>query len=92
MLTQKYHGRRLNQIMKRHPQNTTNMWPYLRQRQNEVAFWRHAFQNSWVGRYNSLLGIDPLSARLWASADDEKQVVVALRYAVFDSSQSALKH
>ncbi|KAG2101048.1 uncharacterized protein F5147DRAFT_639897 [Suillus discolor] len=80
MLTQKYHGRRLNQIMKRHPQNTTNMWPYLRQRQNEVAFWRHAFQNSWVGRYNSLLGIDPLSARLWASADDEKQVVVALRF------------
>ncbi|KAG1852011.1 hypothetical protein C8R48DRAFT_612006 [Suillus tomentosus] len=80
ILTQKYHGRRLNQIMKRHPQNTTNMWPYLRQRQNEVAFWRHAFQNSWVGRYNSSLGIDPLSARLWASADDEKQVVVALRF------------
>ncbi|KAG1790272.1 uncharacterized protein HD556DRAFT_1242532 [Suillus plorans] len=80
MLTQKYHGRRLNQIMKRHPQNTTNMWPYLRQRQNEATFWRHAFRNSWVGRYNSLLGIDPLSARLWASADDEKQVVVALRF------------
>ncbi|KAG2155813.1 uncharacterized protein EDB93DRAFT_1080161 [Suillus bovinus] len=80
ILTQKYHGRRLNQIMKYHPQNTTNMWPYLRQRQNEVTFWRHAFQNSWVGRYNSSLGIDPLSARLWASADDEKQVVVALRF------------
>jgi hypothetical protein len=49
-----------------------------------VAFWKHAFQNSWIGRYNSSLGIDPLSARLWASVDDEKQVVVALRYAVFD--------
>ncbi|KAG1836361.1 hypothetical protein DFJ58DRAFT_865181, partial [Suillus subalutaceus] len=78
ILTQKYHGRRLNQIMKRHPQNTTNMWPYLRQRQNEMVFWKHAFRNSWVGRYHSSLGIDPLSARLWTSADDEKQVVVAL--------------
>ncbi|KAG2151420.1 hypothetical protein DEU56DRAFT_880080 [Suillus clintonianus] len=80
ILTQKYHGRRLNHIVKSYPQNTTNMWPYLRQRQNEVAFWRHAFQNSFVGRYNSTLGIDPLSTRLWASADDEKQVVVALRF------------
>ncbi|KAG2359486.1 hypothetical protein BDR07DRAFT_1292220, partial [Suillus spraguei] len=80
ILTQKYHGRRLNQIMKHYPQRTTNMWPYLRQRQNEVAFWRHAFRNSWVGRYISSFGIDPLSARLWASADDEKQVVVALRF------------
>ncbi|KAG1818454.1 uncharacterized protein BJ212DRAFT_1345612 [Suillus subaureus] len=79
ILTQKYRGRRLNQIVKHHPQNTTNMWPYLRQRQNEVAFWKHAFQNSWVGKYHSSLGIGPLSARLWASADDEKQVVVALR-------------
>ncbi|KAG1766207.1 hypothetical protein EDD22DRAFT_820186 [Suillus occidentalis] len=78
ILTQQYHGRRLNQIMKCYPQNTTNMWPYLRQRQNEVAFWKHAFQNSFVGRYNSTLGIDPLSAHLWASVDDEKQVVVAL--------------
>ncbi|KAG0703794.1 hypothetical protein DFH29DRAFT_915118 [Suillus ampliporus] len=80
ILTQKYHGRRLNQIMTRYPQNTMNMWPYLRQRQNEVAFWRQAFQDSFVGRYNSTLRIDPLSARLWASPDNEKQVVVALSF------------
>jgi hypothetical protein len=78
--------------MKLYPQNTTNMWPYLRQRQNEVAFWKHAFQNSFVGRYNSTLGIDPLSAHLWASADDERQVIVALRYAVFNQGQSTFKH
>jgi hypothetical protein len=39
-----------------------------------------------------MLGIDPLSAHLWASADDEKQVVVALRYAIFDRGQSTIKH
>lgn len=82
ILAQKYYGRRLDQIKKRHPQNMTNMWPYLRQRQNEVAFWRQAFQNSFVGRYSSALGIEPLSARLWTSPDDEKQVMVALRYAL----------
>jgi hypothetical protein len=78
--------------MKRYPQNMTNMWPYLRQRQNEMSFWRGIFQNSFVGRYISALGIEPLSARLWASPDDEKQVIVALRYVIFDWGQSTVKH
>jgi hypothetical protein len=70
--------------MKRYPQNMMNMWPYLRQRRDEVAFWRRVFQNSFVGRYSSAFGIEPLSARLWTSPDDEKQVTVALRCALFD--------
>ncbi|OJA09603.1 hypothetical protein AZE42_10264 [Rhizopogon vesiculosus] len=92
ILAQKYRGRRLDEIVKRYPQNMTNMWPYLRQRQNEVSLWRRAFQISFIGRYISALGIEPLSARLWASPDDEKQVVVALRYVGFDWGKSTVKH
>lgn len=58
----------------------TNFWPYLRLRMAEVSQRRYAFRQSFLGQYVDSLGYDPLSAHLWTSPDDEKQVDIALRF------------
>lgn len=58
----------------------TNIWPYLRFRTTEVSERRYAFKQSFLGKYTSSMGYDPLSKHVWTSPDDEKQVDVALRF------------
>jgi hypothetical protein len=63
--------------------NRTNLWPYLRQRRAEVAARREAYSLSFLAKF--FHGLEPISisARLWTSPDNEKQVVLALRYLRF---------
>lgn len=80
ILLKDYTGRRLDALLKLHPRNMTNFWPYLRLRRAEVSRRRHVFEQSFLGQYTRSMGCDPLSVRLWAGPDDEKQVDVALRF------------
>lgn len=80
ILSSNYAGRRLDAILKQHPRNMTNFWPYLRFRMAEVSERRHVFKRSFLGQYTESLGYDPLSKHLWTSPNDEKQVGVAIRF------------
>ncbi|KAH7922035.1 hypothetical protein BV22DRAFT_1071174 [Leucogyrophana mollusca] len=78
ILGQRYNGQRLKDVTQQYPQAMTNMWPYLRQRAREVLMRRTAFKSSFLGRYFQTF--DPLSEHLWTSPDNERQVVIALRF------------
>ncbi|CAE6466382.1 unnamed protein product [Rhizoctonia solani] len=60
----------------------TNMWTYLRARRLEVSGRYEAFRGSWLGRFfaTETSGHEPISRRIWTSADDDRQITVALRF------------
>jgi hypothetical protein len=77
LLEQNFNGRRLAHLMLKYPQNTTNMWPYLRQRELEVKIRMQLYKESFLAKYFE--GFDPISERLRTSPDNEKQMIVAIR-------------
>ncbi|KAJ3880015.1 hypothetical protein F5051DRAFT_324835 [Lentinula edodes] len=76
-LARNFSGYRLNRIIHRLPANMMNMWPYLLQRQGEEKFRRRVFEESFLGRVFS--GTSVIAPRLWASPDNDKQIVIAIR-------------
>ncbi|CAE6498930.1 unnamed protein product [Rhizoctonia solani] len=60
----------------------TNMWNYLCARRLEVSSRYDAFRRSWLGRFfaTEMSGHEPISWRIWSSADDDRQITVALRF------------
>lgn len=59
----------------------TNFWPYLRQRKEEVLQRKNAVMSSFL--QSAFRGPSELvSERLWSSPENEKQVTVALRFAL----------
>ncbi|KAL0960606.1 hypothetical protein HGRIS_005638 [Hohenbuehelia grisea] len=77
-LNQMFHGRRLQAMTQKYPVARTNMWPYLRQRQDEALERRRSFDLSFLP--NSLGNPRPISEHLWCSPDHEKQATVAVRF------------
>lgn len=63
--------------MQNYSLSMTNMWPYLRIRQQEVSLRKNVYLRSFMGKF--LKDRNPISERLWMSPDNERQVVVALR-------------
>ncbi|KAJ3815312.1 hypothetical protein F5876DRAFT_30832 [Lentinula aff. lateritia] len=82
-LARNFSGYRLNRIMHRLPVNMMNMWPYLLQRQGEEKFRRRVFEESFLGRVFS--GTSVIAPRLWASPDNDKQIVIAIRHVYLKS-------
>ncbi|KAG6336762.1 hypothetical protein ID866_2331 [Astraeus odoratus] len=80
ILERKYHGRRLDSLFQQYSRNTSNLWPYLRFREREVIERHQAFSKSFLGMFVKSPSFDPMSAHLWSSPDNERQVEVALRY------------
>ncbi|KAH7885373.1 hypothetical protein F5I97DRAFT_1810885 [Phlebopus sp. FC_14] len=80
ILSKKYPGRRLDVVSNRYSPKVTNMWPYLRLRDDEVDYRRQAFKASFLGKFACSLSFDPLFEHLWSSPDDERQVEIALRF------------
>ncbi|OCH90029.1 hypothetical protein OBBRIDRAFT_793741 [Obba rivulosa] len=81
ILKRDFNGARLDAILKHHPQTMTNMWPYLRYRKAEATHCRAAYEASFLAHFNRRAGLScPIARRLWASPDDERQIVVALRF------------
>lgn len=59
----------------------TNMWPYLRVRETEVAERRRAYEASFLGTFMRTRGLlEPITSPLWSSPDDHRQIGMALRY------------
>lgn len=77
VLKQNYNGHRLARFMLKYPQNTTNLWPYLRQRELEVKTRIQAYNESFLAAYFN--GLHPISEGLRTSPDHEHQLVVAVR-------------
>lgn len=80
-----YSGNRLDEIKNNYLQATTNMWPYLRIRQEEASLQRSAYQDSFLGEFYK--DFEPISPRLWKSPDNSKQYEIALRYVLAASLQ-----
>ncbi|RPD62799.1 hypothetical protein L227DRAFT_522666 [Lentinus tigrinus ALCF2SS1-6] len=82
ILTQQYQGRRLqDDVLRKHSQAMTNMWPYLRARQAEVGQRRRVYETSFLARILQRCGLaNPVSSRLWASPDSSKQLLVVIRF------------
>lgn len=79
-LSQYFPGRRSTIAMQDYKLPTTDMWPYLRWREEEVRTRRETFEKSFLGLYLNKKGLGiPISEKLWASLDDERQVVIAIR-------------
>lgn len=77
-LSWSFPGRRLAALFKQYPPTMTNMWPYLRQREQEATARKQTFRDSFLGRALKAKGI---SEHLWTSPDNPKQAVVAVRFA-----------
>ncbi|KAK0221972.1 hypothetical protein IW262DRAFT_1377186 [Armillaria fumosa] len=74
-----FSGRRFALLLEAYPQNMTNMWPYLRLRNQEVAQRRGMYEASFLARVferNEMV----ISPRLWTSPDHEHQAKMAVRF------------
>jgi len=79
-LSRDFSGRRLSLALERSGSALMiNFWPYLRRREQEVSERKSAVMSSFLR--SAFQGpTDIISARLWASPENEKQLVVALRF------------
>ncbi|KAJ3519242.1 hypothetical protein NM688_g9329 [Phlebia brevispora] len=79
ILQRDFGGNRLDTIFRTHSRAMTNFWPYLRLRRAEAASKRNAYTQSFIPR--ALQGQPiPICRRLWGCPDNEKQIVIALRF------------
>ncbi|KAI0826725.1 hypothetical protein BC628DRAFT_1319527 [Trametes gibbosa] len=82
ILVQNYYGKRLeDDVMRKYSQAMTNMWPYLRVREAEISARRRIYEASFLPRLFRRCGFaNPIANCLWASPDDPKQLVIAMRF------------
>ncbi|KAH9060494.1 hypothetical protein EDB87DRAFT_1683726 [Lactarius vividus] len=81
LLCKDFSGQRLSLVLQQYGLSSLmmNFWPYLRQREQEVLERKNAVMSSFL--FPAFRGHGVLiSARLWASPDNEKQLTVALRF------------
>lgn len=72
-------GRRFALLLEAYPQNMTNMWPYLRLRNQEAVQRRGIYEASFLARVferNDMI----ISPKLWTSPDHEHQAKIAVRF------------
>ncbi|KAH9161139.1 hypothetical protein EDB89DRAFT_1861904 [Lactarius sanguifluus] len=81
LLCKDFSGQRLFLVLQQHGPSSLmmNFWPYLRQREQEILERKNAVMSSFLLPAFRGPGV-LISARLWASPDNEKQLTVALRF------------
>ncbi|KAI0771153.1 hypothetical protein BD413DRAFT_476339 [Trametes elegans] len=84
ILNRRYGGKRLEKdVLRQYSPAMTNMWPYLRIREAEAVERKRIYASSFLPRFFQRYGLSsPIAAHLWASPDDLKQLVVAVRFAL----------
>ncbi|CAL1712780.1 unnamed protein product [Somion occarium] len=78
ILQRKFPGKRLEDVSRRYSPTMSNMWPYLRLRQDEIAERRKIYHESFLSRI--FKGRNPIAISLWASGNHENQLRIALRF------------
>ncbi|KAI0786847.1 hypothetical protein C8Q75DRAFT_769503 [Abortiporus biennis] len=78
ILSNKFNGKRLQEINKRYNPSVINYWPYLRLRQHEAFERRKQFDDTFLGRV--FKGATSIDDRLWGSPDTEKQIGIIVRF------------
>ncbi|KAJ7857676.1 hypothetical protein B0H14DRAFT_2352127, partial [Mycena olivaceomarginata] len=76
-LVREFAGKRLSSVLAKYSPVTTNMWPYLQQRREEVSTRKRDFNASFLSR---VCAQNPISEQLWASPDHERQILIGLRF------------
>lgn len=61
----------------------TNLWPYLRFREEEAVARQRIYAGSFLGRLAAERRVNPIATRLWGCPDGEKQAEIAVRYGSF---------
>ncbi|KAH9038234.1 hypothetical protein EDB85DRAFT_529060 [Lactarius pseudohatsudake] len=81
LLCKDFSGQRLFLVLQQYGPSSLmmNFWPYLRQREQEILERKNAVMSSFLLPAFRGPGV-LISARLWASPDNEKQLTVALRF------------
>ncbi|CAE6406669.1 unnamed protein product [Rhizoctonia solani] len=88
-LRRSFSGARLDSVFKQIKEpRMTNMWMYLRARRLEAQSRHETFRASWLGQFfeceGEILGLgrgfEPVSRKMWTSPDDDRQIIVALRF------------
>ncbi|KAJ7645481.1 hypothetical protein DFH06DRAFT_1283250 [Mycena polygramma] len=79
-LRRDFAGKRLVLVLEKCPQAITNMWPYLKQRTQELSARKRQYNASFLGRHFPSGASSPISEHLWTSPDHEKQIGIALRF------------
>ncbi|KAI9443466.1 hypothetical protein H4582DRAFT_1924954 [Lactarius indigo] len=90
LLCKDFYGQRLSLVLQHYGPSSLmmNFWPYLRQREQEILERRNAVMSSFLlPVFRGPGGL--ISARLWASPDNEKQLTVALRFGVSSLSRTS---
>ncbi|KAF8798773.1 hypothetical protein BYT27DRAFT_7150139, partial [Phlegmacium glaucopus] len=77
-LSRRFPGSRLEDVLARFSPKTTNLWPYLRQREHEVLKRKRIYEQSFLAR--ALKGLCSIAEDLWSSPDNEKQTTIAIRF------------
>ncbi|KAH8989086.1 hypothetical protein EDB92DRAFT_1869515 [Lactarius akahatsu] len=88
LLCKDFSGQRLFLVLQQYGPSSLmmNFWPYLRQREHEILERKNAVMRSFLLPAFRGPGV-LISARLWASPDNEKQLTVALRFGVSSCSR-----
>ncbi|KAH9045038.1 hypothetical protein EDB84DRAFT_1576256, partial [Lactarius hengduanensis] len=88
LLCNDFSGQRLFLVLQQYGPSSLmmNFWPYLRQREQEILERKNAVMSSFLLPAFRGPGV-LISARLWASPDNEKQLTVALRFGVSSFSR-----
>ncbi|KAH8114351.1 hypothetical protein DFH11DRAFT_1855513 [Phellopilus nigrolimitatus] len=73
-------GRRFAQISQQYNLHITNFWPYLNRLRDERDSRSRAYNLSFLPRFFG--SWNPISKRLWASPDHERQLAIALRFII----------
>ncbi|KAI0081570.1 hypothetical protein K474DRAFT_1768489 [Panus rudis PR-1116 ss-1] len=82
ILLRDFPGKRLQDVTRKHSPTMSNYWPYLRLRQAERAERRDVYQKSFLAAFCDLRGYKPISDALWSSGDNDKQITIAIRFAL----------
>ncbi|KAF5369567.1 hypothetical protein D9758_002578 [Tetrapyrgos nigripes] len=79
-ISRDFAGKRLESVIAEYPPHIYNFWPYLQQRQKELTERHERYIQSFLGKFFSRENPHIVSQRLWTSPDNERQVVIALRF------------
>jgi hypothetical protein len=86
ILGRHYDNNEFQDMLKTYSTKTTNFWPYLRQREKEVAVAKSSFVKTFVGKY--FWPTNPICDDIWRSGNNDK-LAMASRYDTFSSEESA---